>query len=77
MLIGVNLWLTYRSISLNFWIILWKVVLIGGISVFAVLAVVVSFFGFLDIKKLFKALDTEHEQEDQEAKNETNDATAC
>ena len=59
------------------WIILWKVVLIGGISVFAVVAVVVSFFGFLDIKKLFKTLDAEHEQEDQEAKKEANDATAC
>ena len=52
---------------MEFWILLWKVVLIGGISVFAVVAVVVSFFGFLDIKKLFRTLDQEHQQEDQEA----------
>ncbi len=52
------------------WIILWKVILIGGISVFAVVAVVVSFFGFLDIKKLLKTLDAEHEQEDPKEAND-------
>ena len=43
------------------WITLWKGTLIVGLSAFFVVAIVVTFFGALDIKKLFKTLDEEHE----------------
>jgi hypothetical protein len=45
---------------LEFWILLWKVVLIGGIGLFAVLAVVVTIGGAMDIRRLFKTLREEH-----------------
>ncbi len=42
--------------SIDFWILLWKVVLIGGIGLFAALAVVVSIGGARDIAKLLRTL---------------------
>ena len=45
--------------SLNFWILLWKVVLIGGIGLFAALAVVVSIGGARDIAKLLNTLKSQ------------------
>ncbi len=42
--------------SLEFWIMLWKIVFIVGISMFAVLAVVVSIGGARDIVKLLNTL---------------------
>jgi hypothetical protein len=41
---------------LEFWIVLWKVVLIGGVGLFAVLAVVVTIGGARDIAKLLRIL---------------------
>ncbi len=45
--------------SLDFWILLWKVVLIGGIGLFAALAVVVSIGGARDIVKLLNSLKSQ------------------
>ena len=42
--------------SIDFWIILWKGVLIGGIALFAILAVVVTIGGARDIVKLLRQL---------------------
>jgi hypothetical protein len=42
--------------SLQFWIILWKAVFIGGIVLFAVMAVGVSIGGIRDIGKLLHTL---------------------
>lgn len=47
---------------MEFWINLWKIVLIVGISAFLILAVVVSIWGFIDIKKMFKILNAEHKE---------------
>ena len=47
---------------MEFWIILWKVVLIGGIGLFAAMAVWVTIGGFRDIKKLLKILRQTHEE---------------
>ena len=47
---------------LEFWILLWKAVLIGGVGLFAALAVVVTIGGAVDIGRLFKTLREEHAQ---------------
>ncbi|MDZ7618883.1 MAG: hypothetical protein U1E05_17905 [Patescibacteria group bacterium] len=44
----------------EYWILLWKGLLIVGVSLFAVLAVVVTIGGALDIGRLFKKLREEH-----------------
>ncbi len=46
-----------------FWEVLWAAVLIGGLAVFAVLAVVVSIRGFADIRSLFKSIEEQHAEE--------------
>jgi len=48
--------------SLEFWILLWKIVLIGGVGLFAALAVVVTIGGAMDIRKLFRTLREQHAQ---------------
>ncbi len=45
---------------LEYWIILWKAVLILGVGLFAALAVVVTIGGALDIRRLFKTLHEDH-----------------
>ena len=45
---------------LEYWILLWKIVLIGGVILFTALAVVVTIGGALDIRRLFKMLREEH-----------------
>lgn len=52
--------------SVEAWMALWKGTLIIGLSVFFVVAIVVTFFGARDIKKLFKTLNEEHETEVEE-----------
>jgi len=42
---------------MSFWIFLWKFVFIGGLSVFAVMAVWVSIAGWADVKKLLNKKD--------------------
>jgi hypothetical protein len=48
--------------SLQHWALVWKVILIGGISLFAILAVVVSVGGFFDIRRLFRTLRQAHSE---------------
>ncbi len=45
---------------IEFWILLWKAVLIGALALFAVLAVVVSIGGAIDVCRLLKTLREEH-----------------
>ena len=42
------------------WIMVWKVVLIGGISLFGLLSIVVIIGGLFDIRSLFRRLHAEH-----------------
>lgn len=46
--------------SIEFWIFLWKVVLIGGVGMFAALAFVVAIGGAFDVGHLLKTLREEH-----------------
>jgi hypothetical protein len=50
--------------SIDAWMTLWKVVLIGGIGLFAILAVVVSIGGFFDVIKLLASLRENAEDSD-------------
>ncbi len=45
---------------MEFWILLWKAVLIGGVGLFAALAIVVTIGGAADIRRLFQTLREEH-----------------
>ncbi|MCP4376594.1 MAG: hypothetical protein GY794_10535 [bacterium] len=56
--------------SIDAWMTLWKVVLIGGIGLFAVLAVVVTIGGFFDVIKLLKNLREDAAAADAEAATE-------
>ena len=47
---------------IEFWIGLWKVVLIVGIGLFATLAVVVTIGGAIDVRKLFRTLKEQHQE---------------
>ncbi len=42
--------------TLDQWMLFWKIVLVAGMIAFAVLAVTVSIGGFYDIRRLFKRL---------------------
>ncbi len=56
--------------SIESWILLWKVVLIVGIGLFAILAVVVTIGGFLDVRRLFRMLHQQHaDQQAEEGKS--------
>ena len=49
--------------SVETWILVWKVVLIGGVVLFAALAVVVTIGGAIDVRDLFRTLREQHEQQ--------------
>ena len=49
--------------SLDSWMLFWKIVLIGGIGLFAMLAVVVSIGGFFDVFRLLRVLREQHAQD--------------
>lgn len=51
------------------WILLWKIVLIVGVGLFAALAVVVTIGGFFDVRRLFRILH--QQQADQAAQTES------
>jgi hypothetical protein len=53
---GVPLW---------FWVILWKIVLIGALILFGGMAVWVSIGGFFDIKRLFRRITESHQQQEE------------
>ena len=52
-----------------FWMLLWKVVLIAGLVLFAGMAVWVTIGGFGDIKKLFKRIRQSHHQQEKSEKD--------
>lgn len=52
------------SLPLEFWIVLWKIVLIGGLALFGSMAVWVTIGGYYDIKRLFKRIAESHEEEE-------------
>ena len=51
---------------LEFWIMLWKIVLIGGVTMFGLMAVWVTIGGVFDIKRLFARIRASHEEEAKE-----------
>ncbi len=51
---------------LEFWIVLWKVVFIGGVGLFAALTVVVTIGGARDIAKLLRTLRARHAEDGRE-----------
>jgi len=55
------------SLPLEFWIVLWKIVLIGGLILFGLMAVWVTIWGVFDIKRLFQRLAESHEKEKGES----------
>lgn len=48
--------------SIEFWIVLWKTLLLAAVGAFAVLAVVVTVGGFVDVFRLLKTLRQAHAQ---------------
>ena len=52
---------------MNAWIVVWKVVLLFGLGIFAVMAVWVTIAGFRDIKKLFATLRKSHDDDTGQA----------
>ena len=48
------------------WIIFWKWMLIVVVIIFAVVSVAVAIGGFFDVKALFKNIDEQHRQKDDE-----------
>ncbi len=46
---------------MNAWMLLWKIVLIAGMVLFACMAVWVTIWGAFDIKKMLQAINAEHE----------------
>lgn len=53
---------------LEFWIILWKIVLVGGVCMFGAMAVWVTIGGVFDIKRLFARIAASHEEDEAKAK---------
>ena len=49
---------------MTFWIILWKITLIAGMTIFAFMAVWVTIGGYFDIKRLFARITESHRQEE-------------
>ena len=43
------------------WMLLWKTVLIVGMLLFGLMAIWVAIWGAVDIKKLLRSINTEHE----------------
>ena len=58
---------------MSFWIDFWTYVLIVAVAVFAGLAVVVSIGGFFDIKRLFRSIDAQHAEQDEQDKGPESD----
>lgn len=52
---------------MNFWVLLWKCVLIGTITIYATIAIWVTFQGARDIKTLFASLKKRHKDAEKES----------
>ena len=57
---------------MNFWILLWKVLFVAAITVFAAMSVWVTIGGWQDIKTLFARLDEEHQKKEESSKDGKN-----
>jgi hypothetical protein len=55
---------------LEFWMVLWQVLFVLGVGLFAVLAVVVAIGGAFDIANLIRALRSQHREEPAAAKSD-------
>ena len=53
------------SLPLDFWIVLWKIVLIGGCGLFGIMAVWVTIGGYFDIKRLFARMAEDRKKEEE------------
>jgi len=62
----MNPLLLAEVLPLDFWIVLWKIVLIVAVVLFGLLAVVVTIGGAYDIKRLFARIAESHRQEEQD-----------
>ena len=47
---------------MNFWLIFWIIILVFGVTAFAVLALIVTITGLGNIRTLFRSLDAQHRQ---------------
>jgi len=47
---------------MNGWLGFWTALLVGGLLTYACLAVAVTIGGFKDIRRMFRALDEQHEK---------------
>jgi hypothetical protein len=47
---------------MSFWIVLWKVVLVGGVLAFAGMSVCVAIGGYRDLKKMFARVRGEEQE---------------
>ena len=59
--------------SLDSWMLLWKIVLIVGVGLFAVLAVFVTVGGFFDVKRLLVVLHQQHAEQEAAAAMQVKD----
>ena len=50
-------------LPLEFWIILWKIVLVAALALFSGMAVWVTIGGFFDVKRLFQRIDESHQED--------------
>ena len=54
---------------MNFWISFWSFFFFLSLSIFAMLAVVVTIGGFFNIQSLFRSLTSEHEKDSSDSKD--------
>jgi hypothetical protein len=59
--------------SLDSWILLWKVLLVVGVSLFALLATCVAIGGFFDVKRLLAILHQQHAAQQEAADGKPHD----
>lgn len=55
------------------WMLIWKIVLIGAMILFASMAVWVTIWGAIDIKKLLQTINKEHQQNTDEPEQKAQD----
>ena len=55
---------------MDFWINFWTWLLVGAVTVFAGLAVVVTVGRYFDIKKLLRSIDAKHAEENSDAETD-------
>ena len=51
--------------KLQYWIMLWKILLVGGVSLFGAMAVWVTIGGYYDIKRLFARMAEDREKDEE------------